>query len=359
MSVVFVMPPSYLSLRKGTFLNVGQAFLMLKTSTRLLQLLTLLQTRRSWSGGELARELEVTTRTVRNDVDRLRDLGYPVHASPGVEGGYRLGAGAELPPLLLDQEEAVAVAIGLASAATGAVSGIEETSLRALAKLEQVMPTRVRRRFQAVQRAVVAMPRHTAVVDARALTTIAAACRDNERLRFDYRSYEGGSSLRDTEPHRVVHDGRRWYLVAWDRDRADWRTFRVDRMALRAPVGQRFVPRPPPDGDVVAHVSRGVDQATWQFRASVRVHAPAAQIARRLPKSIAVEAIDERTCLIQVGSDSPEMLASYLGMLGADFEVVDSPELRDQVRALGERCLRAAGGVTGGPWPRGSVPPER
>lgn len=329
-------------MRKGSFLDGAQPVRMLKTSTRLLQLLTLLQTRRSWTGAQLAGELDVTTRTVRNDVERLRELGYPVSASPGVEGGYRLGAGAELPPLLLAEDEAVAVAIGLASAAAGALGGIEETSLRALAKLEQVMPARVRRRVQSVQRSVVAMPRLAPTVDTRALTTIAAACRDNERLSFDYRSHAGDDTRRDAEPHRVVHDGRRWYLVAWDRNRADWRTFRVDRISLRAPTGSRFVPRPPPDGDVVAHVSRGVEQATWGFRARVRVHAPAAEMARRLPASVAVEPLGERACIVRVGSDSPEMLATYLAMLGADFEVLDPPELRPHLRALGRRLMRAA-----------------
>jgi predicted DNA-binding transcriptional regulator YafY len=315
---------------------------MLKTSTRLLQLLTLLQTRRSWAGAALAQELDVTTRTVRNDVERLRELGYPVAASPGVEGGYRLGAGADLPPLLLNDEEAVAVAVGLSSAATGAITGIEESSLRALAKLEQVMPARVRQRCQTVQQAVVAVPRAAAAIDARTLTTIAAACRDNERLRFDYRSHAGAGSLRDTEPHRVVHDGRRWYLSAWDRDRGDWRTFRVDRLTLRTPVGPRFVPRPPPDGDVIAHVARGIDQATWQYRARVRVHAPAAELSRRLPRSVTVEPIDDSTCIAHVGADTPEILTQYLTMLGADFDVVDAPELRRHLRALGERLLRAA-----------------
>jgi predicted DNA-binding transcriptional regulator YafY len=321
---------------------------MLKTSTRLLQLLTLLQTRRSWAGAELAQELDVTTRTVRNDVDRLRELGSPIHASPGVEGGYRLGAGGDLPPLLLNDEEAVAVAVGLASAATGAINGVEESSLRALAKLEQVMPARVRQRCQKVQQAVVAMPRAAAAIDARTLTTIATACRDNERLRFDYRSHAGASSLRDTEPHRVVHDGRRWYLSAWDRDRGDWRTFRVDRLTLKTPVGPRFVPRPPPDGDVVAHVARGIDRATWLYRARVRVQASAADLSRRLPASVTVERIDDATCIAHVGADTPEILSQYLAMLGADFDVVDAPELRRHLRALGERLLRAAKGPSRG-----------
>ncbi|HEY8924466.1 MAG TPA: WYL domain-containing protein, partial [Polyangia bacterium] len=286
---------------------------MLKTSTRLLQLLALLQTRRSWPGAKLARELAVTTRTVRNDVERLRDLGYPVHASPGVEGGYRLGAGQDLPPLLLNDEEAVAVAVGLAGAATGALAGIEEASLRALAKIEQVMPARVRQRCQTVQQALVVMPpAATAPVDARTLTTIAAACRDNERLRFDYRDHAGASSRRDTEPYRMVHTGRRWYLSAWDRDRVGWRTFRVDRLTIRAPIGPRFVPRPPPEGGVAAHVARGIARAPWRFRARVRVRASALELSRRLPAAVTVERIDESTCLAHVGADTPELLSQYL-----------------------------------------------
>jgi predicted DNA-binding transcriptional regulator YafY len=320
---------------------------MLKTSSRLLRLLALLQTRRSWGGTALARELEVTTRTVRNDIERLRELGYPIDASPGVEGGYRLRPGADLPPLLLDDDEAVAVAVGLANAATGAITGIQESSLRALAKLEQVMPARVRRRCETVQRAVVTIPRPVAPIDTRTLTTLAAACRDSERLRFDYRDHGGANSLRDTEPHRVVHDGRRWYLSAWDRDRADWRIFRVDRLSLRMPVGPRFIPRPPPDGDVVAHVTRGIAQAPWAFRARVRVHAPAAEISRRLPPAVEVEPVDSTTCTARVGADSAEILAQYLGMLGADFDVLDAPALRPHLRALGQRLLRASGGGGG------------
>jgi predicted DNA-binding transcriptional regulator YafY len=321
----------------------------MKTSTRLLHLLTLLQRRRAWTGGELAREMEVTTRTVRNDVARLRDLGYPVHASPGVEGGYRLGGGAELPPLLLDNDEAVAVAIGLATAAAGAVSGIEETSLRALTKLDQLMPGRVRRRFQALQQAMLAMPRAGPTVDAVALTTIAAACGDHECLRFDYRSFGGEASLRDTEPHRLAHDGRRWYLVAWDRDRAAWRTFRVDRLTLRGHPGPRFAPRPPPDEDLALHVARGVQQATWHLRVTVRVFAPAAELRRRLPIGIQVEEDGPDTSLAHVGSEHPVMLAGYLGMLGFDFRLLPTPglppkaarELRRELRALAARCARA------------------
>ncbi len=243
--------------------------------------------------------------------------------------------------ILLDDGEAVAVAIGLQGAASQ-IAGIEETARRALAKLEQVMPARVRRRLKTVQDAVVALPRPAPTVDADTLGTIAAACRDNAQLRFDYRDYQGKASPRTAEPHRVVHDGRRFYLVAWDRDRDDWRTFRVDRMQLRLPLGARFVPRPPPEGDLLGHVTRGVAQAAWAYRATVKIHAPAAELARRLPPSIPLQPLDAQTCTAQVGSDSPEQLAAHLGRLGVDFEVLDAPELLPHLQTLGARYLRAA-----------------
>jgi predicted DNA-binding transcriptional regulator YafY len=282
---------------------------MLRTSARLLRLLSLLQVRAAWSGAELADELGVTARTVRNDIQRLRDLGYPVHASPGVGGGYRLGAGAALPPLLLDDEEAVAVAVGLRSAAGGGVTDIQETSIRALAKLEQVLPSRLRHRVQALQAATVEVPAPGPTVDAAVLTALASACRDHQRLRFDYRDHDGSASVRSVEPHRLVHDRGRWYLVAWDSDRADWRTFRADRIQPRIPTGPRFVPREPPGGDVVTYLQRGVGSATWRYRARVRVHAPAAVVAGRLPPAVLVDAVDEHTCIIDAGSDTPQMLA--------------------------------------------------
>ncbi|MGH3713378.1 MAG: helix-turn-helix transcriptional regulator [Micromonosporaceae bacterium] len=322
---------------------------MWDTSARLLKLLSLLQARREWTGPELAERLGVTTRTVRNDVERLRGLGYPVHASPGVAGGYRLGAGAALPPLLLDDEEAVAVVVGLRTAA-GGVTGIEETSVRALAKLQQVLPSRLRRRVDALAAYTVPVPGAGPTVDAEVLTTIAAACRDHERLRFDYRTHSGGASRRDTEPHRLVHRARRWYLVAWDVERADWRTFRVDRMAPRTPSGPRFTPRElPSGGDIANHVNRGVDTATWRYRASVTVLAPAGAVRARLPASIEVEPVSDDRCRIEVGSDDPGMLAAYLGMLDADFVLdtsttgQDAPgALRDALRAHAHRLLRAA-----------------
>lgn len=285
----------------------------------------------------------MSTRTVRADVDKLRGLGYPVHARPGVAGGYRLGAGAKLPPLLLDDDEAVAVAVGLRTAAGGTVTGIGETSVRALAKLEQVLPSRLRHRVTAIADATVPIPNSGPTVDVTTLTAIAATCRDHERLRFDYRDHGGVTTRRDVEPHRLVHGGRRWYLVAWDVDRRDWRTFRADRIAPKTPTGPRFEPREAPEGDAADYVSKGLGTATWAYRAKVVVHSPAAAMRSRLPRAIEITPIDESSCEIAVGSDSPQQLAMYLGMLGADFRVVDAPELVAECRALAQRYAQAAG----------------
>src|SRR5262245_4424712 len=272
---------------------------VLETSARLLRLLSLLQTPREWTGKELADRLEVSTRTIRNDVERLRTLGYPVHASRGSIGGYRLGAGAALPPLLLDDEEAVAVAVGLGSGANGSVEGIEESSLRALAKLEQVLPPRLRYRLAALQAYTVAVPtrRAGARIPTDLLTTVVAACRDRERLRFDYQAHDGTPSRRDIEPYRVVNFGRRWYLVAFDMQRQDWRTFRVDRMRPVTPTGPRFAARPLPDEDIAGYVARKVGSVPKRYPATVLVHAPAAVVTERLPASVgSVEARDAQSC---------------------------------------------------------------
>ncbi len=314
---------------------------MRETSARLLRLLSLLQTPREWTGAELAERLAVTTRTVRADIERLRGLGYPVHATRGPAGCYRLGAGAALPPLLLDDEEAVAVAVGLRTAAGGAVAGIEETALRALTKLEQVLPSPLRRQVSAVATQTVRVPGSGPVVSPETLLTIAAACRDHEQLRFGYRGHDGTPSLRAAEPYRLVNWGSRWYLVAWDTVRADWRTFRVDRMEPRTPNGPRFVPRELPE-DAVTRVMRGVGAAAWRYRARVVVHAPAQTVRARINPSVGtVEPIDEGTCALQTGSDSVEMLAVYLGLLGIDFTVTEPPELVAALRQLAARYLRA------------------
>ncbi|WP_433274180.1 helix-turn-helix transcriptional regulator [Actinosynnema sp. CS-041913] len=316
---------------------------MLETSARLLRLLSLLQARKDWPGPELAERLDVSPRTVRRDIDRLRDLGYPVHATTGTFGGYRLGAGAALPPLLLDDEEAVAVAVGLRVAGTGAVRGIEETSLRALAKLEQVLPGRLRHRVNALQTYTVPVPHDDPgpTVDPAVLTTLVAACRDRERLRFDYADHTGAATLRAVEPHRVVTWGRRWYLVAYDVDRQDWRTFRVDRLTPRTPTGPRFTPREPPD-DAATHVARGVSSAAWRHHADVVVHAPADTVADRINPAVGtVEALTDDTCLLRTGADTVNSLAVHLGLLDLDFRVTGPPELVDRLRTLADRYTRA------------------
>ncbi len=315
---------------------------MLETSARLLRLLSLLQAHQHWTGPALAERLGVTARTVRNDVDRLRNLGYPVDATPGVAGGYRLGAGAALPPLLLDDEEAVAVAVGLRTAAGGSVAGIEETSVRALAKLEQVLPSRLRHRVGALQRFMVPIPGQGPVVDPSVLTALAAVCRDHERLRFDYATHSGALSARTVEPYRLAHLRGRWYLVAYDLDRSDWRTFRVDRLTPKIPTGPRFVPRELPPEGVASYVDRGVSQAMWEFRARIRIHAPASVVTARLPASAGVVTeIDESSCYLDAGSDDPGMLLRYLSMLDLDFSVAEAPELADEVRKLADRYTRA------------------
>jgi predicted DNA-binding transcriptional regulator YafY len=317
---------------------------MLETSAWLLRLLSLLQARRDWTGTELAARLGVTTRTIRNDMDRLRGLGYPVDARPGVAGGYRLGTGGALPPLLLDDEEAVAVAIGLRAAASGSIVGIEETSVRALVKLQQVLPSRLRRKVSAFQSSALPMPSRGPRVDPDVLTTIASACRDHEQLRFDYQAHSGTASRRSVEPYRLVNDRRRWYLVAWDTDRDAWRTFRVDRIEPRTPTGLRFTPRAlPPDREIAAQVARGIGEATWRYRARVIVHAPAAHVRDRMPIPVEVEPLGEDQCAFEPGSDHPEMLALYLGLLDADFTIADSPELIDALRRLTRRYQRAIG----------------
>ncbi|MDI5976568.1 helix-turn-helix transcriptional regulator [Amycolatopsis magusensis] len=312
---------------------------MLETSARLLRLLSLLQATREWTGPQLADRLGVSTRTVRKDVERLRELGYPVNAQPGAAGGYRLGAGARMPPLLLDDEEAVAIVVGLRTA-TG---GLEESSLRALTKLEHVLPSRLRHRVTTLQAATVAAPDHRAPVDPGVLTTIAAACRDHERLRFDYQRHDGTTTRRDAEPHRLVHARGRWYLVAWDTARTDWRTYRVDRLTPRTPNGPRFTPREAPHPDLATYVTDGVNTAYQRIRATIRLHGPAEHFTDHLaPGWGTLEAVDEHSCLFHTATDSLDLLALYLGMLRTDFDVVTPPELTHHLRTLGHRYLRAA-----------------
>lgn len=316
---------------------------MLETSARLLRLLSLLQTRRDWAGPDLSDRLGVTARTIRRDIERLRLLGYPVQARPGAGGGYRLGAGAVLPPLLLDDEEAVAVAVGLRSAAASGIAGIDETAVRALAKLEQVLPSRLRHRVQALSEAIVPVVGAGPTTSVKVLLAVAAAVRDSQCLRVDYRSHDGSDSRRVLEPHRVVLSGRRWYLVAWDVERADWRTFRLDRLTPRTPTGPRFTPRPAPDPDLAGYLSRGTTTHAYRYQSRVTLHAPAALVAERITPSIGVvTAVDDTTCQILSGGNSLDEMALWLGLLGHPFTVEEPAELRQHLAAIGARLTHAA-----------------
>ncbi|MFI0445977.1 helix-turn-helix transcriptional regulator [Actinomadura sp. 6N118] len=315
------------------------------TSGRLLRLLSLLQTRREWTGPELSERLGVSGRTVRRDVERLRDLGYPVHATLGSVGGYRLEAGTAMPPLLLDDDEAVAIAVGLRGATGRAVEGIEETSVRALAKLEQVLPERLRRRVSALNAATVPIDGAPAgpTVDPETLTVLAAAARDHERVRFSYRDKDGNSSRRQADPHSLVPAGRRWYLVAFDVERADWRTFRADRIDTPQPTGVRFPPRELPAEDAAAFVRQG-RAAGSTLRAVLLVHASAERLADGFRVSgTELEPVDEHTCIVRTAPESLEWTALRIAFLELDFEVKEPPELADRLRDLGRRLVRAAG----------------
>ena len=314
------------------------------TSSRLLELLSLLQARRDWPGAELAERLGVSRRTVRRDVERLRELGYPVDSLTGPAGGYRLRAGAAMPPLLLDDDEAIAIAVGLRTAARSSVTGIEETSLRALVKLEQVLPSHLRRRVRALGAVSVGLPEGGPTVDPQSLSVLAAACRDSERVRFAYRAREGTESRREVEPHSLVNLGRRWYLLAWDRRRKDWRSFRVDRLSRPASTGVRFEPREPPAKDAAAYVARSIASGLNRYEARVTVHVPAAELRKRVPRHAGtVEPLDERTCELRTGDYDLDWLALRIAMLDAEFEVHEPPELVEQLRLLARRVGRSVG----------------
>ncbi|MEU5760913.1 WYL domain-containing protein [Nocardia sp. NPDC047648] len=318
---------------------------MTQTAARLLQLLSLLQTRREWSGPELAARLGVTVRTVRRDVERLRELEYPVVASLGAIGGYRLEAGAALPPLLLDDEEAVAITLGLRGAAQGAIAGIEESAARALVKLQQVLPSRLRRRVDAIDTTTVSLggPPAGPMVDPEVLVALAAAARDGERIRFRYRDKVDAETGRLTEPHSLVSAGRRWYLVAWDVDRADWRTFRVDRLTSPQPTGIRCAARALPAEDAAAFVTSQLARTRPVRRVVLRVHAGAETLADAFRvRAEEIEPLDAHTCLLRTSADSLEWTALRIAHLDLDFEVVEPPEMRDLLAGLGAKLLRAA-----------------
>ena len=317
---------------------------MSETTSRVLQLLGLLQSRRVWTGEELADRLGVTTRSVRRDVERLRDLGYPVHASKGHGGGYQLGAGAALPPLLLDPDEAVAMAVCLRLAAGGSVAGVGESALRALSKLDQVMPSRLRSQVSAVHDATVTLTSNSSdsPVEPDVLMTLARACRDREHVSTAYVDRSGAVSERRLEPYQLVTTGRRWYLLAYDRDRGDWRSLRLDRMSDVAALRQHFHcrARRPTRRPSCAALSARRRTGTWRGYA---IGLPQHVVAQHFsPSSATIEPDGPDACVVTAGADDPERMALYFAMVGSDFEVLDPPELARAVHTVAERLRRAA-----------------
>ena len=317
---------------------------MVQTSARLLALLSLLQVRREWTGQELADRLEVGPRTIRRDVDKLRSLGYPIEAAPGVAGGYRLGSGGELPPLLLDDAEAVAVAVGLRTAATGGIAGIEETSVRALTKLEQVLPGRLRRRVRAFSDATSAFGMEGPQIDPEVLATLAGACRDQVRLRFPYIARDERATQRTVEPTAVVYSGHRWYLVAFDLDRDDWRTFRIDRIRGRVRAGERGRRRVVPGGDPAAFVrdrlrgARDGDAVGEVVRGRIRLEVPAARARTRIPGRYAeVEPDGEEGCIVSSRGAWSIGFLVWMATLDEPMEVLEPPALVEAARAVAAR----------------------
>jgi predicted DNA-binding transcriptional regulator YafY len=318
---------------------------MAATSSRTLRLLSLLQARRHWSGEELAHRLDVSVRTLRRDVDRLRELGYPVEAQRGVDGGYALAPGAALPPLVLDDDEAVALALGLQAAASSTVAGMAETSVRALAKVVQVMPVRLRRRVEALRTMTVPAAWGTGGqdqgVDPGVLTSAALACRDGERIAFGYTAAGGERTERSVEPHRLVSLGRRWYLVGYDLDRGDWRTFRLDRLDAVRGTGTRFGPRRFPADDAATFVRERIGGLPATVRVEAMVDAPAQTVRGRLGRWAQVEPVDAGTCRLRMESDGLDWPTVALGMVGAGFTIVSPPELVDHLRQLAGRYTAA------------------
>ncbi len=315
---------------------------MAETTERVLRLLGLLQQRPVWTGPELADRLGVTTRSIRRDVERLRSLGYPVHAAQGVGGGYQLGRGRGLPPLLLDDSEAVAVAVSLRLAAGGTVSGASEAALRTLAKLDQVMPPRLRGEVRAIHEATQILEYGQVMVDGEALLRLARSVRDTVRVRFDYESRDKSPTSRTVEPVGLVATGRRWYLMAYDVDRDDWRTFRMDRMTSVEPTTWRFKQRE--HEDPAAYVHRAMASAAYRFQARIVVHAPLEEVAERTSvRSVVLSAIDDDTTLLEAGAETLYGLAFHLSFLGWEFEVQEPAELRTALAEMGGRAMRAAG----------------
>lgn len=318
-------------------------FMTSDMTARMLRLLSLLQTRREWSGADLADRLDVTVRTVRRDIDRLRELGYPVDSARGHAGGYRLTSGSDLPPLLLDDEEAVAIAVALRTVA-GGLTGIEETALRALAKLEQVLPGRLRGQVTALQSSLAGItweeqgPR----ADPALLAALAVACRDHEIITFDYTTRQGAATRRRVEPCHLVDSGGLWYLIAHDTDKDDWRLFRLDRLTDATPTGRRVLPRPTPGDDPAAFVASRLSAAPTRYRAIATIHAPADHIrARTRGLATRLTPIDEHTCRLDASGDHLPRIAQTLAGLDCDYTLDADPEVIDHLRTTAHRALRA------------------
>ncbi len=314
----------------------------MNTSARMLRLLSLLQTHRYWPGAELAHRLEVSSRTLRRDIDRLRELGYTVDAVRGVAGGYQLRAGGSLPPLLLEDEEAVAIAVGLRTAAAGAVTGMEETSVQALTKVIALMPPRLRRRMDALRSQTVPAPLYAGpTVDSETLTALAQGCRDDEALTFHYTARDGETTHRRVEPHRLVSMGRRWYLVAYDRDRHDWRSFRVDRISAPALTRQKFLPRDLPAEDALAFVRSGIQSMPQRYAVRVRVEVEP-DVVRRAVGHWGTVTEEGDAAVLEMNVDSLEWPVMVLAQVGAPFGDVEPPELRDMLARTADLFSHAA-----------------
>ncbi|ATG56218.1 DNA-binding protein [Brachybacterium ginsengisoli] len=322
---------------------------MSDVTTRALRLLALLQSRSVWTGPDLALEMGVTTRTVRRDVDRLRELGYPVLTSAGHGGGYQLGAGRALPPLLLSSSEAVAVAVGLRLAAASAVDGLDEEALRALAALDRILPAPVRAEVGAITEAMGVISRPAAGIRSEVLMTLATAVRDGVRVRVDYERADGERAERRLEPHRVLSMEGRWYLFAWDLDREDWRTFRLDRMLAVHASTFAFTPRPTPD--IEAAVRESITVGAYPHSVTVRILAPLEEIAPQVPaRAGTVTADGPDACVLRAGAGELHWVVMHLARMGAPIEVIDPPELLEMIQGVGEWALRARAGRS--PRPR-------
>ncbi|WP_159623136.1 helix-turn-helix transcriptional regulator [Ruania rhizosphaerae] len=329
---------------------------MISSSARLLQLLGLLQIRREWTGAALAARLGVTDRTVRRDIDKLRELGYPIRAAAGVAGGYQLGAGGRLPPLLLEDDEALAVALGLSAVAASPVSGVSESSVRALAKLEQVLPARLRTRFASLKSSVTRLGAAADAVDPSFLTEISAAIGARRQLSFEYERADGARTRRVVEPYHLVDAGQRWYLVAWDCTREDWRTFRIDRVRSLPSERGKFVPRTLPAADAAAYVQEAITRSPYRFDITVRLRGTPAELAGRVAPTAGQLEDDPappngeqgRWSILRAGWDDADAFLGYLLELDTEFHILGPPEFVASCRVIAGRLATAVGADTGG-----------